>query len=88
MKYLPEIEHPDHLKAIREADLPELCSEIRAYLESVVPEVGGHFASSLGAVDLTVALHYVYDTFRDKICWDVGHQGYPWKVFLTICYEA
>jgi 1-deoxy-D-xylulose-5-phosphate synthase len=80
LKYLSEINGPDDLKLLPESALPVLCSEIRQYIESVVTEVGGHFASSLGAVELTVALHYVYDTAQDKICWDVGHQAYVHKV--------
>jgi 1-deoxy-D-xylulose-5-phosphate synthase len=80
LKYLPRIESPADLKALPETALPGLCGEIRDYLISVVTEVGGHFASSLGAVELTVALHYVYDTPSDKICWDVGHQAYVHKI--------
>ena len=87
MKYLPEIDSPDDLKKIPVGELPEVCVEIRDYIVSVVNEVGGHFASSLGAVELTVALHYVYDTPTDKICWDVGHQAYVHKV-LTGRREA
>ena len=80
MKYLPQIENPTDLKLLPETALAELCSEIREHLVSVVTEVGGHFASSLGAVELSVALHYVYDTPKDKICWDVGHQAYVHKI--------
>ena len=80
MKYLSQLDSPDDLKQVPEEALPELCQEIREYLESVVTEIGGHFASSLGAVDLTVALHYVYDTPTDKFCWDVGHQAYVHKI--------
>jgi 1-deoxy-D-xylulose-5-phosphate synthase len=80
LKYLPGIDSPADLKKLPEAALPELCCEIREYLEDVVTEVGGHFASSLGAVELTVALHYVYDSPEDKICWDVGHQAYVHKI--------
>lgn len=87
MKYLPDINSPDDLKQLPTAELPIVCGEIREYIESVVNEVGGHFASSLGAVELTVALHYVFDTPTDKICWDVGHQAYVHKV-LTGRREA
>jgi 1-deoxy-D-xylulose-5-phosphate synthase len=80
VKYLPAIDSPKDLKQLPESALPELCAEIREYLIAVVPEVGGHFASSLGAVELTVALHYVYDAPTDKICWDVGHQAYVHKI--------
>ena len=87
MKYLPEIDSPEDLKALPVSELPTVCREIRDYIESVVSQVGGHFASSLGAVELTVALHYVFDTPKDKICWDVGHQAYVHKV-LTGRREA
>ena len=87
VKYLPDINSPDDLKKIPVGELPEVCAEIREYVVSVVNEVGGHFASSLGAVELTVALHYVFDTPTDKICWDVGHQAYVHKV-LTGRREA
>jgi len=80
VKYLPQIDNPSDLKLLPETALTELCKEIREHLVSVVTEVGGHFASSLGAVELSVALHYVYDTPRDKICWDVGHQAYVHKI--------
>ena len=74
MKYLHEIESPKDLKQLPESALPELCAEIREYLISVVTEVGGHFASSLGAVELTVALHYVYDAPADKMTWEEAIQ--------------
>jgi len=80
VKYLPGIDSPKDLRELPESVLPDLCAEIREYLISVVPEVGGHFASSLGAVELTVALHYVYNTPTDKTCWDVGHQAYVHKI--------
>lgn len=87
MKFLDQIESPHDLKELQEKDLPALCAEIREYLVSVITEIGGHFASSLGAVELSVALHYVYDTPKDKICWDVGHQAYVHKI-LTGRREA
>jgi 1-deoxy-D-xylulose-5-phosphate synthase len=87
LKYLPKIDSPDDLKRVPVGELPIVCREIREYIVSVVNEVGGHFASSLGAVELTVALHYVYNTPSDRICWDVGHQGYVHKV-LTGRREA
>ena len=80
MKILPTISAPHDLKGLTAPQLAELCAEIRAYLIEVVTDVGGHFASSLGAVELTVALHYLYDTPRDKIVWDVGHQAYVHKI--------
>jgi len=80
MEILQNINSPSDLKNLNIEQLKELCSEIREYLISVIPAVGGHFASSLGAVELTIAVHYVYNTPRDKTVWDVGHQGYVHKI--------
>jgi len=80
MKILQNINNPSDLKNLNVEQLKELCSEIREYLISVIPAVGGHFASSLGAVELTIAVHYIYNAPRDKIVWDVGHQGYVHKI--------
>ncbi|MCL5019263.1 MAG: 1-deoxy-D-xylulose-5-phosphate synthase [Patescibacteria group bacterium] len=80
MSILDKIEHPQDLKQIPVEDLYILCQEIREYIHSVILTTGGHFASSLGAVELTVALHYVYNTPVDKIIWDVGHQAYVHKI--------
>ena len=80
MKILANIDSPSDLKHLSIEELEKLCSEIREYLISVIPSIGGHFAPSLGVVELTVALHYVYDTPLDKIVWDVGHQGYVHKI--------
>ncbi|MCH8993056.1 MAG: 1-deoxy-D-xylulose-5-phosphate synthase [Acidobacteria bacterium] len=79
-KLLAGIGSPRDLRALPEDRLEELCAEIRHYIIDVIGEVGGHFASSLGAVELTVALHYLYDTPRDKTVWDVGHQAYVHKI--------
>lgn len=77
---LSKINSPDDLKKLREDQLPELCSEIRGYLIDHLSENPGHFASSMGAVDLIVALHYVYNTPYDRLVWDVGHQAYAHKI--------
>ncbi|MBI5866962.1 MAG: 1-deoxy-D-xylulose-5-phosphate synthase [candidate division Zixibacteria bacterium] len=77
---LASIDSPAGLKGLSVEQLQQLCDEIRQYLIEVIVDVGGHFASSLGAVELTVALHHVYDAPRDKIVWDVGHQGYVHKI--------
>jgi 1-deoxy-D-xylulose-5-phosphate synthase len=74
------IESPADLRALPEADLPEVADELRAYLIDTVSQMGGHFAAGLGTVELTLALHYVYDTPADRLVWDVGHQAYPHKV--------
>jgi len=77
---LAQIDSPADLKRIPEAELPDVADELRAYLIESVASVGGHFGAGLGVVELTVALHYLYDTPLDRIVWDVGHQGYPHKI--------
>jgi len=77
---LAGIDSPDDLKRVPEAELPRVADELRAYLIESVASVGGHFGAGLGVVELTVALHYLYDTPRDRLVWDVGHQGYPHKI--------
>ncbi|MBI2877469.1 MAG: 1-deoxy-D-xylulose-5-phosphate synthase [Candidatus Tectomicrobia bacterium] len=84
---LPRINGPEDLKAIPRKELPRLTQEIRQVVLDTVSAHGGHLASSLGAVELTVALHYVFDPFRDRIVWDVGHQTYAHKL-LTGRREA
>ncbi|MCX6356028.1 MAG: 1-deoxy-D-xylulose-5-phosphate synthase [Candidatus Aureabacteria bacterium] len=79
-KYLEKIESPEDLKKLKLPDLELLAREIRERLVQVVSVTGGHLASSLGAVEITIALHYVFDCPRDKIVWDVGHQAYAHKV--------
>ena len=79
-RYLSNIDSPTDLKKVPREDLPVVAEELRDYLISVVSKVGGHLASSLGAVELTLALHYLFDTPKDKIVWDVGHQAYGHKV--------
>ncbi|MGE3304876.1 MAG: 1-deoxy-D-xylulose-5-phosphate synthase [Rhizobiaceae bacterium] len=71
---------PAELKAIPESDLPTLVSELRAELIDAVSLTGGHLGAGLGVVELTVALHYVFDTPADRLIWDVGHQAYPHKI--------
>lgn len=79
-KYLSGIDSPADLKKVPREELPVVAEELRDYLVSVVSKVGGHLASSLGAVELTLALHYTFDAPRDKIVWDVGHQAYGHKI--------
>ncbi|MBI3396051.1 MAG: 1-deoxy-D-xylulose-5-phosphate synthase [Spirochaetia bacterium] len=79
-RLLQTIESPEDLRQLREEDLPQVCSEVREYLIDTLSTVGGHFASNLGVVELTVALHYVLNTPSDKLIWDVGHQIYPHKI--------
>jgi len=79
-RYLSHIDSPPDLKRVPREDLPRVAEELRDYLISVISKVGGHLASSLGAVELTLALHYTFDAPRDKIVWDVGHQAYGHKI--------
>ena len=77
---LERIGSPADLRALPEQELPALAEEMRAFLIDTVSAMGGHFAAGLGTVELTLALHYVYDTPFDRLVWDVGHQAYPHKV--------
>ncbi|HEY3859496.1 MAG TPA: 1-deoxy-D-xylulose-5-phosphate synthase [Gammaproteobacteria bacterium] len=74
------IQSPADLRALDENELQQVADELRAYLIKTVSGVGGHFAAGLGVVELTVALHAVFDTPKDRLVWDVGHQAYPHKV--------
>ncbi|CAH0525099.1 1-deoxy-D-xylulose-5-phosphate synthase [Vibrio hippocampi] len=71
---------PDELRLMPKESLPKLCQELREYLLNSVSQSSGHLASGLGTVELTVALHYVYNTPFDQLIWDVGHQAYPHKI--------
>ncbi|WP_315919277.1 1-deoxy-D-xylulose-5-phosphate synthase [Mesorhizobium sp. SP-1A] len=71
---------PAELRRLRERDLPQLAAELRSELVDAVSQTGGHLGAGLGVVELTVALHYVFDTPADRIIWDVGHQAYPHKI--------
>jgi 1-deoxy-D-xylulose-5-phosphate synthase len=77
---LDRIDFPADLRQLPEQDLRQLADELRAELIDAVSITGGHFGASLGVVELTVALHYVFDTPRDRLIWDVGHQAYPHKI--------
>ncbi|MCP5450316.1 MAG: 1-deoxy-D-xylulose-5-phosphate synthase [Gammaproteobacteria bacterium] len=77
---LEQIDTPLDLRQLPEARLPELACELREFLIQTVAKTGGHFAANLGTVELTVALHYVFDTPEDRLVWDVGHQTYPHKI--------
>ena len=79
-KYLYNINSPKDLRKYSENELPLICDEVRDYLIDAITQIGGHFGSGLGVVELTVALHYVYNTPVDKLIFDVGHQGYPHKI--------
>ncbi len=77
---LSQIDSPKDLKKLSVDELPALCAELRAFIINQLSHGPGHFAASLGVVELTVALHYVYDTPDDKLIWDVGHQAYGHKI--------
>ena len=79
-RILNGIDGPDDVKGLSRVELSELCSELRELLVSRVTENGGHLASNLGVVELSVALHRVFDSPKDKIVWDVGHQSYVHKL--------
>ncbi|MCZ6892830.1 MAG: 1-deoxy-D-xylulose-5-phosphate synthase [Gammaproteobacteria bacterium] len=77
---LDKIDSPKDLRALPESSLEQLAGELRAFLLESVSQSGGHFAAGLGSVELTIALHYLYETPEDRIVWDVGHQAYPHKI--------
>src|SRR5688572_5184914 len=84
---LKSINDPADLRALERRQLDQLVTELRAYVLDSVSKTGGHLSSNLGTVELTIALHYVFDTPEDRIVWDVGHQTYPHKI-LTGRREA
>ncbi|KTF41457.1 1-deoxy-D-xylulose-5-phosphate synthase [Xanthomonas translucens] len=77
---LARIQIPAELRRFEESELPAIAEELRAYLIECVGKSGGHFGAGLGVIELTVALHYLYDTPVDRLVWDVGHQTYPHKI--------
>lgn len=79
-KLLAQINSPSDLKKLEADQLQEVCDELRQYIIDIVSVHGGHFGASLGVVELTTALHYVYDTPKDLLVWDVGHQAYGHKI--------
>ncbi len=79
-KYINKIDSPADLKKVPVEELPEVCAELRDFIIEALSKNPGHLASSLGTIELTVALHYVFDTPNDKLVWDVGHQAYAHKI--------
>jgi len=77
---LLSVNSPDDLKTLSREELPALADELRQFVLESVSKTGGHLSSNLGTVELSIALHYVFDTPRDRIVWDVGHQSYPHKI--------
>ncbi len=84
---LESIDSPSDLRQLKRGQLPRLADELRAFVLDSVSKTGGHLAANLGTVELAVALHFVFDTPRDRLVWDVGHQAYPHKI-LTGRREA
>src|SRR6267143_4083467 len=80
MSLLDKIESPADLRALSKDRLPALAVELRERLVDVCSRTGGHIGAGLGVVELTIALHYAFETPRDQLVWDVGHQGYPHKL--------
>ena len=77
---LDTVDSPQDLRRLDKKQLPQVAAELREFLLDSIGKTGGHFASNLGAVELTIALHYVYNTPEDHLVWDVGHQSYPHKI--------
>ncbi len=80
MSLLDRIGSPADIRRLDPEELDVLAAEVRQRLVDVISQLGGHFAPGLGVVELTIALHYVFDTPTDRLVWDVGHQGYPHKI--------
>ncbi len=80
MEILKNINAPSDLRALGRAELPQLADELRAFVLESVSKTGGHLSSNLGTVELTIALHYAFETPEDRLVWDVGHQTYPHKI--------
>ena len=77
---LDKIQSPADLRKLNPGSLPVFCEELRQYLIETVSDCGGHFAAGLGVVEITTALHYIFNTPHDRLVWDVGHQSYPHKI--------
>ena len=74
------LDDPSDLRECTEGQLQQVCDETRQFLIETVSKIGGHLAAGLGTVELTTALHYVFNTPEDRIVWDIGHQAYPHKI--------
>lgn len=82
---LSQIHSPEDLRKLQVDELPQLAQEMRDFMIATLDTSGGHFGSNLGAVELAIALHYVYKTPEDRLVWDVGHQAYPHKILTGRC---
>ncbi len=79
-KFLDQINFPEDLRDYKIKDLKSIAKELRHKTVNIVSKTGGHLGAGLGVVELTLALHYIFDTPKDKLIWDVGHQSYPHKI--------
>ena len=79
-RFLKDINYPVDLRKLNLMDLRGLADEVREYLIDTISKIGGHLGASLGVCELTLALHYVFNTPDDRLIWDVGHQAYPHKI--------
>ena len=77
---LAKIDSPADVKQLNLPSLRQLSNEVAQYIQDVIEHIGGHYSSPLGVVDLSIALHYIYDSPKDKLIWDVGHQSYAHKI--------
>ncbi|MEQ1790273.1 MAG: 1-deoxy-D-xylulose-5-phosphate synthase N-terminal domain-containing protein, partial [Rickettsiales bacterium] len=80
MALLDNINYPKDTKKLSQSELKTLADEVRNFMIEAVSQTGGHLGAGLGVVELTIALHHVFNTPTDKIIWDVGHQAYPHKI--------
>ena len=79
-KFLDQINFPDDLRRFKVKDLESISRELRTKTIEAVSKTGGHLGAGLGVIELTIALHYIFETPKDKLIWDVGHQAYPHKI--------
>ena len=79
-KYLDQINFPEDLRKFKVKELNFIARELRSKTIDAVSKTGGHLGAGLGVIELTIALHYIFDTPKDKLIWDVGHQAYPHKI--------
>ena len=79
-KFLNQINFPDDLRKFKIDELKDIANELRLKTIDAVSKTGGHLGAGLGVIELTIALHYIFDTPKDKLIWDVGHQAYPHKI--------
>ena len=79
-KYLDSINSPEDLRKLDKTEIPFIADELREFLLYTVGKTGGHFGAGLGVIELTLALHYAFETPHDRLVWDVGHQTYPHKI--------